>query len=102
MVIYNICYIAPARLLQYKLFCFFFRHGIVFDIFSDADEDDLDPIEARDINFLYNKAARGEKYTRKSSVNEKGMQFQFIICTMNTFYKYCHWIFFCKPYRVTK
>ncbi|XP_067939979.1 uncharacterized protein [Watersipora subatra] len=46
------------------------RHGIAFDIFME-EEESLDPLAARNINFLYNKASKGQEYTKPAARTSK-------------------------------
>ena len=49
-----------------RFFFLLFRYGIRFDLFSDDDDlDGIDPITAKKINFLYNKAVVGKEYKEK-------------------------------------
>lgn len=48
------------------------RYGIRFDLFSDDDDlDGIDPITAKKINFLYNKAVAGKEYKEKPPAKGK-------------------------------
>lgn len=56
-------YITPWWFVFY---CLLLRYGIRFDLFSDDDDlDGIDPITAKKINFLYNKAVVGKEYKEK-------------------------------------
>ena len=49
-----------------SFFSLLLRYGIRFDLFSDDDDlDGIDPITAKKINFLYNKAVVGKEYKEK-------------------------------------
>ena len=65
-----------------SFFSFLLRYGIRFDLFSDDDDlDGIDPITAKKINFLYNKAVVGKEYKEKPPAKGIVLRVQYTMCT---------------------